>query len=147
MRRTTTLIIGATAFLYSASATTAPEVTFVSPCECIGFHGKNRWVTKTDLTGGLQRFISIPVPLCVIPTALSYCDRRLGDGRCDRRMCRIFVFRSSAENAFRNAGTCGACLCRNPTHSWAESVFLFLWLAPDLTLKSTEGCRWLYRLG
>jgi hypothetical protein len=25
-------------------------VTFVSPCECIGFHGKNRWVTKTDLT-------------------------------------------------------------------------------------------------
>ena len=29
---------------------TAPEVTFVSPCECIGFHGKNRWVAKTDLT-------------------------------------------------------------------------------------------------
>src|SRR5206468_7072015 len=28
----------------------APEVTFVSPCECIGFHGKNRWVTKTDLS-------------------------------------------------------------------------------------------------
>ena len=29
---------------------TAPEVTFVSPCEYIGFHGKNRWVAKTDLT-------------------------------------------------------------------------------------------------
>ena len=29
---------------------TAPEVTFVSPCESIGFHSKNRWVTKTDLT-------------------------------------------------------------------------------------------------
>ncbi len=29
---------------------TAPEVTFVSPCECIGFHGKNRWVAKIDLT-------------------------------------------------------------------------------------------------
>jgi hypothetical protein len=29
---------------------TAPEVTFVSPCGCIGFHGKNRWVAKTDLT-------------------------------------------------------------------------------------------------
>jgi hypothetical protein len=29
---------------------TAPEVTFVSPFECIGFHGKNRWVAKTDLT-------------------------------------------------------------------------------------------------
>jgi hypothetical protein len=23
---------------------------FVSPCECQGFHGKNRWVTKTDLS-------------------------------------------------------------------------------------------------
>jgi hypothetical protein len=23
-------------------------VTFVSPCECIGFHGIHRWVTKTD---------------------------------------------------------------------------------------------------
>jgi hypothetical protein len=32
----------------------APEVTFVSPCDCQGFHGKNRWVTKTDLS---------PVPL------------------------------------------------------------------------------------
>jgi hypothetical protein len=29
---------------------TGPEVSFVSPCECIGFHGKNRWVAKTDLT-------------------------------------------------------------------------------------------------
>jgi hypothetical protein len=28
----------------------APDVTFVSPCECIGFHGKNRWVAKTDLS-------------------------------------------------------------------------------------------------
>jgi hypothetical protein len=26
----------------------APEVTFVSPCECQGFHGKNRWIAKTD---------------------------------------------------------------------------------------------------
>lgn len=26
----------------------APDVTFVSPCECIGFHGIHRWVTKTD---------------------------------------------------------------------------------------------------
>ena len=25
-----------------------PTVTFLSPCECQGFHGKNRWVTKTD---------------------------------------------------------------------------------------------------
>src|SRR5260370_28669424 len=29
---------------------TAPEVTFVSPCECMGFQGKNWWVAKTDLT-------------------------------------------------------------------------------------------------
>jgi hypothetical protein len=28
----------------------APEVTFVSPCECQGFHGKNRWIAKTDLS-------------------------------------------------------------------------------------------------
>src|SRR5215472_3484897 len=28
----------------------APMVTFVSPCECIAFHGVNRWVTKTDLS-------------------------------------------------------------------------------------------------
>jgi hypothetical protein len=32
----------------------APEVIFISPCECEGFHGKNRWIAKTDLT---------PVPL------------------------------------------------------------------------------------
>ena len=32
----------------------APEVIFMSPCECQGFHGKNRWIAKTDLT---------PVPL------------------------------------------------------------------------------------
>jgi len=37
-----------------AKSTEAPTVTFVSPCECIGFHGKNRWVAKADLT---------PVPL------------------------------------------------------------------------------------
>jgi hypothetical protein len=28
----------------------APTVTFVSPCECIAFHGKNRWIAKTDLS-------------------------------------------------------------------------------------------------
>jgi hypothetical protein len=28
----------------------APDVTFVSPCECIAFHGKNRLVAKTDLS-------------------------------------------------------------------------------------------------
>ena len=32
----------------------APEVIFISPCECQGFHGKNRWIVKTDFT---------PVPL------------------------------------------------------------------------------------
>ena len=32
----------------------APEVIFTSPCECQGFHGKHRWIAKTDLT---------PVPL------------------------------------------------------------------------------------
>ena len=28
----------------------ASRVTFVSPCECIAFHGVNRWVAKTDLS-------------------------------------------------------------------------------------------------
>jgi hypothetical protein len=32
------------------SRSVAPELIFVSPCECQGFHGKNRWVTKTDLS-------------------------------------------------------------------------------------------------
>jgi hypothetical protein len=32
----------------------APEVILISPCECQGFHGKNRWIVKTDFT---------PVPL------------------------------------------------------------------------------------
>jgi hypothetical protein len=27
-----------------------PTVTFVSPCECIAFHGINRWIAKTDLS-------------------------------------------------------------------------------------------------
>jgi hypothetical protein len=39
------------AFARSAGA---PEVIFVSPCECRGFHGKQRWIAKTDLS---------PVPL------------------------------------------------------------------------------------
>jgi hypothetical protein len=26
----------------------APEVIFISPCECEGFHGKSRWIVKTD---------------------------------------------------------------------------------------------------
>jgi hypothetical protein len=38
------LLIVASAFARSE----APEVIFVSPCECQGFHGKTRWVTKTD---------------------------------------------------------------------------------------------------
>jgi hypothetical protein len=49
MTQAATLILAATTFLCSASATTEPPVTFVSPCECQGFHGENRWVTKTDL--------------------------------------------------------------------------------------------------
>jgi copper chaperone CopZ len=41
-------------FVAASPSMAAPTVTFVSPCECQGFHGKNRWVTKTDLS---------PVPL------------------------------------------------------------------------------------
>src|SRR5947208_5668897 len=36
------------AVVFLCIAATAPEVIFVSPCECQGFHGKTRWVTKTD---------------------------------------------------------------------------------------------------
>ena len=36
----------------------APEVIFISPCECEGFHGIHRWIAKTDLT---------PVPLDNLP--------------------------------------------------------------------------------
>jgi hypothetical protein len=48
MTRTTSTIV------VVCIAATAPEVVFVSPCACQAFHGKNRWVTKTDLS---------PVPL------------------------------------------------------------------------------------
>ena len=50
MKYATTLIIAAIAFLCGTATTTNPPVTFVSPCECQGFHGKNPWVTKTDLS-------------------------------------------------------------------------------------------------
>ena len=39
-----TLVVAASTF----GKEPAPDVTFVSPCECIGFHGIHRWVTKTD---------------------------------------------------------------------------------------------------
>ena len=48
MTRSTFAIV--IAFLCSLAAAEQPTVTFVSPCECHGFHGKNRWVTKTDLS-------------------------------------------------------------------------------------------------
>src|SRR5437870_12782773 len=41
-----TVFVVASAFAKS----TAPEVVFISPCECQGFHGKNRWIAKTNLT-------------------------------------------------------------------------------------------------
>ena len=55
-------------------AATAPEVIFVSPCECQGFHGKNRWVTKTDLS---------PVPLdkSVDSIRYAFADLRMGRAR------------------------------------------------------------------
>jgi hypothetical protein len=52
----------------------APEVTFVSPCECQGFHGKNRWVAKTD---------SSPVPSdkSAISIGDTVTDLRMGRAR------------------------------------------------------------------
>ena len=34
-------------FTVGVASAQAPDVTLVSPCECIGFHGIHRWVTKT----------------------------------------------------------------------------------------------------
>jgi hypothetical protein len=56
MRRqafTNRALLALLAFFVAASTfarPASPEVIFVSPCECQGFHGKNRWVTKTDLS-------------------------------------------------------------------------------------------------
>jgi hypothetical protein len=47
MQKATTLIIAAIA-VCSMAVAESPPVTFVSPCECQGFYGKTRWVTKTD---------------------------------------------------------------------------------------------------
>jgi hypothetical protein len=46
MRRATLAI--AVVFLCIVAA--ALEVIFVSPCACQGFHGKNRWIAKMDLS-------------------------------------------------------------------------------------------------
>jgi hypothetical protein len=40
----------AVAFLCSTSVGEQPTVIFLSPCECPCFHGKNRWIAKTDLS-------------------------------------------------------------------------------------------------
>jgi hypothetical protein len=36
------------ALVCSTAAATSPPVTIVSPCECLGAHGKGRWAVKTD---------------------------------------------------------------------------------------------------
>ena len=43
-------------FTVGVASAQAPDVTFVSPCECIGFHGIHRWVTKTDQD---RRYVSL----------------------------------------------------------------------------------------
>jgi hypothetical protein len=45
MRPATATIV---VFLCSSAAAEQPLVTFASPCECIGAHGKGRWTVKTD---------------------------------------------------------------------------------------------------
>jgi hypothetical protein len=50
VNRTLVALIASFAIASTFARSEAPEVTFVSPCECIGFHGKNRWVAKTDLS-------------------------------------------------------------------------------------------------
>jgi hypothetical protein len=45
MTRTGSLIIGA---VFCSTAVAAPLVTYVSPCECLENHGKQRWAEKND---------------------------------------------------------------------------------------------------
>jgi hypothetical protein len=47
MKRATTLIIAAIAFLSGTAAATSP-VTVESPCECRDNHGEHRWAVKND---------------------------------------------------------------------------------------------------
>jgi hypothetical protein len=54
MNRALFAVLAAFVVASALAKSTAPEVSFISPCECIEFHGKNRWITKTDLS---------PVPL------------------------------------------------------------------------------------
>ena len=50
MKRAPSTLLALVAIAPTFAKEPAPDVTFVSPCECIAFHGVNRWVTKTDLS-------------------------------------------------------------------------------------------------
>lgn len=49
MKRTAFAVLAVIATAPMFAKEPPPDVTFVSPCECIAFHGIHRWVTKTDL--------------------------------------------------------------------------------------------------
>src|SRR5262245_15980917 len=77
----------------------AATVTFVSPCECIAFHGINRWVAKTDLS---------PVPSdksaiqAVTPSQI-YAWEGLGAGCGHKRLHRSEdAIRSKMERSYRS---------------------------------------------
>ena len=48
MNRVSFVLLAFVAIASTLAKAPAPDVTFVSPCECVGFHGIHRWVTKTD---------------------------------------------------------------------------------------------------
>jgi hypothetical protein len=50
-----TFTIAAIAFLCIAAAGEQPTVIFLSPCECQGFHGKNRWIAISRFGLGTAR--------------------------------------------------------------------------------------------
>ena len=48
MKRETFAIAAIGAIVCTTVAATGPTITFDSPCECSGAHGKGRWAVKND---------------------------------------------------------------------------------------------------
>src|SRR6187401_3178348 len=84
----------------------APEVIFISPCECEGFHGKNRWIVKTDFT---------PVPVGQVRDSIgdTVTDLRVGRTRAG---CRSSAHDRSANAVRRKVGLLS--LAASLTQKW-----------------------------
>jgi hypothetical protein len=74
MKRASLTLLAFVAIAPTFGKPPAPTVTFVSPCECIGFQGKNRWVSETD-------FIACPAGYVRDSIGHTIADLRMG-GAC-----------------------------------------------------------------